>query len=47
MKKSLVILLMTSALVLSGCQKNEEEVEIIVPPAAELSVEEKTEISSE
>ena len=47
MKKSLVILLMAAAMMISGCQKNEEEVEIIVPPAAELSVEEKTEISSE
>ena len=43
MKKRLVLLLMTFAMVISGCQIKEKKSEIVVPSTTEHSVEEKIE----
>ena len=47
MKKSLVILLLTVAMMISGCQKKEEKLEIVVPSTTEVSTEEKDEIPND
>ena len=45
MKKSLVILLVAAAMVISGCQ-NKEEIEVVIPSTTDASTEEITEIPS-
>lgn len=45
MKKSLVILLVAAAMMISGCQ-NKEEIEVVIPSTTDASTEEITEIPS-
>ena len=47
MKKRLALLLITFAMIISGCQNKEKESEIVVPSTTEHPVEEKSENPSE